>query len=180
MGAARLAWVRTRNCDKWRVTRLLFCRHDHHRGCPVLRAVCEGRVRCCWQHVGFCTVLETTRCERSLFLATLAVSKGEWKSGSHKLEPIRGNLSCYRQHRNRPCTNRKDGAPPASKLEWKAKPRKYGPPAKFCTRGEYGSAKLRKRLGPPDDERNRDFSPVVYSERRIARPQLSSAAGFSD
>ncbi|HWE97223.1 MAG TPA: hypothetical protein VG269_24905 [Tepidisphaeraceae bacterium] len=41
-------------------------------------------------------------------------------------------------------------------IGWRFSPKAKGKPpfctCKFCTRGEYGSGKLRKRLGSPDDE----------------------------
>jgi hypothetical protein len=41
-------------------------------------------------------------------------------------------------------------------IGWRFSPKAKGKPpfctCKFCTRGEYGSAKLRKRLGSPDNE----------------------------
>jgi len=41
-------------------------------------------------------------------------------------------------------------------IGWRFSPTSKGKPpfctCKFCTRGEYGSAKLRKRLGSPDDD----------------------------
>lgn len=41
-------------------------------------------------------------------------------------------------------------------IGWRFSPKAKGKPpfctCKFCTRGEFGSAKLRKRLGSPDDE----------------------------
>lgn len=41
-------------------------------------------------------------------------------------------------------------------IGWRFSPKSKGKPpfctCKFCTKGEYGSAKLRKRLGSPDDE----------------------------
>ena len=41
-------------------------------------------------------------------------------------------------------------------IGWRFSPKAKGKPpfctCKFCTRGEYGSAKMRKRLGSPDDE----------------------------
>jgi hypothetical protein len=41
-------------------------------------------------------------------------------------------------------------------IGWRFSPKSKGKPpfctCKFCTRGEYGSAKMRKRLGSPDDD----------------------------
>lgn len=47
-------------------------------------------------------------------------------------------------------------------IGWRFSPKAKGKrpfcTCKFCTRGEYGSRKLRKRLGSPDDEQNRQVA----------------------